>query len=69
MTEIDYKNLAEYQRYENLVNTKDFVYEKDYKFIIGYDPLEKENWVKESWHYEEGEHYLNLKLYYQKLKK
>ena len=23
MTEIDYKNLAEYQRYENLVNTKD----------------------------------------------
>ena len=48
MTEIDYKNLTEYQRYENLVNTKDFVSEKDYKFIIGYDPLEKENWVREA---------------------
>ena len=66
MTEPDYENLIEYQRYENLVNTKEFVSEKDYKFIIGYDTLEKENWVKESWHYKEGERFINLKLYYQK---
>jgi len=63
MTELDYENLTEYQRYENLVNTKAFVSEKDYKFIVEYNSLEKENWVKESWYFKEGERYMNLRLY------
>lgn len=61
MTEQDqYKALQEYNYFEMLVNTKKVVTEDEYKFIVAYDPTEKNNftYVGSS----EGD-YLNLNVY------
>ena len=44
MTEQDkYDALQEYNYFEMLVNTKEYVTKDEYEFIIAYDPTEKNN--------------------------
>ena len=44
MTEFDrYEALQEYNRFEKLVNTEEYVTEDEFNFIVAYDKTEKDN--------------------------
>ena len=48
--------------YDNLVKNELYVNVHEYKFIIAYEPSQKNNFLFCGWHYKEGESYLNLNL-------
>jgi len=56
-------DLLDYQLFDNLVNKELYVSVNEYKFIIAYEPSQKDNFFFCGWHYKEGESYLNLNLY------
>ena len=61
MTGLDrYEAQEEFNRFEELVNTKKVVTEEEYEFIIAYDPTEKDNFFYVG--SLEGD-YLNLNVY------
>ena len=63
MTEQDqYDALQEYNYFEMLVNTKEYVTKDEYKFIIAYDPTEESNFSYVGDYSELGD-YLNLNVY------
>jgi hypothetical protein len=44
MTELEtYEFKQEYDKFQMLVNTKEYVTKEEYEFIIAYDPTEKDN--------------------------
>ena len=44
MTELEtYEFKQEYDKFQMLVNTKEYVTKDEYEFIIAYDPTEKDN--------------------------
>jgi len=46
MTELErYEALQEYNRFEELVNTKEYVTKDEYNFIVAYDKTEKSNFT------------------------
>ena len=62
MTEQDqYDALQEYNYFEMLVNTKEYVTKEEYEFIIAYDPTEKTNFGYVD--YSEMGDYLNFNVY------
>ena len=62
MTEQDqYDALQEYNYFEMLVNTKEYVTKDEYEFIIAYDKTEKLNFSYID--YSERGDYLNLNVY------
>ena len=63
MTEQDqYDALQEYNYFEMLVNTKEYVTKDEYEFIIAYDPTEKPNFYYVG-DYSELVDYLNFNVY------
>ena len=63
MTEQDqYDALQEYNYFEMLVNTKEYVTKEEYEFIIAYDPTEKGNFFYIGDYSKYGD-YLNLNVY------
>ena len=61
MTELErYEAQEEFNKFEMLVNTKKCVTKEEYKFIISYDPTEKDNFTYVD--SREGD-YLNLNVY------
>ena len=62
MTELEkYEALQEFNRFEMLVNTKEYVTKDEYEFIIAYDPTEKNNFSYVG--YSKMGDYLNLNVY------
>mgnify|MGYP005991883237 FL=1 len=63
MTEQDqYDALQEYNYFEMLVNTKEYVTKDEYEFIIAYDPTEKTNFSYVGDYSKMGD-YLNFNVY------
>ena len=63
MTEQDqYDALQEYNYFEMLVNTKEYVTKDEYEFIIAYDPTEKNNFSYVGDYSKMGD-YLNFNVY------
>jgi|TARA_R110000823_G_scaffold13708_2_gene45354 hypothetical protein len=61
MTELErYEALQEYNRFEKLVNTEEYVTEDEFNFIVAYDKTEKDNFSLVNSQYG---HYLNLNVY------
>ena len=65
MTELEtYEFKQEYDKFQMLVNTKEYVTKKEYEFIIAYDPTEKGNFFYIDDHYNpQCGNYLNLNVY------
>ena len=61
MTEFDrYEALQEYNRFETLVNTEEYVTEDEFNFIVKYDKTEESNFSLVNSQYGD---YLNLNVY------
>ena len=61
MTELErYEALQEYNRFEELVNTKEYVTKDEFNFIVAYDKTEEENFSYVNSQYGD---YLNLNVY------
>lgn len=62
MTELEkYEFKQEYDKFQMLVNTKEYVTKEEYEFIIAYDPTEKSNFFYIG--YSQYGDYLNLNVY------
>ena len=63
MTELEtYEFKQEYDKFQMLVNTKEYVTKEEYEFIIAYDPTEKDNFFYIGDYSKYGD-YLNLNVY------
>tara|TARA_R110000803_G_scaffold124400_1_gene192170 strand:+ start:493 stop:729 length:237 start_codon:yes stop_codon:yes gene_type:complete len=63
MTELErYEALQEYNRFEELVNTKEYVTKDEFNFIVAYDATEKTNFQYIGSYSQYGD-YLNLNVY------
>ena len=63
MTELEkYNDKLEYDKFQMLVNTKEYVTKEEYEFIIAYDPTEKSNFFYIGNYSQYGD-YLNLNVY------
>ena len=63
MTELErYEDKLEYDKFQMLVNTKEYVTKEEYEFIIAYDPTEKGNFFYIGDYSKYGD-YLNLNVY------
>ena len=63
MTELEtYEFKQEYDKFQMLVNTKEYVTKEEYEFIIAYDPTEKGNFFYIGDYSKYGD-YLNLNVY------
>lgn len=63
MTEFDrYEAQEEFNRFEMLVNTKEYITKDEYEFIIAYDETEKNNFSYVGFYSKVGD-YLNLNVY------
>jgi hypothetical protein len=61
MTELErYEALQEYNRFETLVNTEEYVTEDEFNFIVKYDKTEESNFSLVNSQYGD---YLNLNVY------
>ena len=61
MTELErYEALQEYNRFEKLVNTEEYVTEDEFNFIVKYDKTEESNFSLVNSQYGD---YLNLNVY------
>ena len=61
MTELErYEALQEYNRFEKLVNTEEYVTEDEFNFIVKYDKTEESNFSYVNSQYGD---YLNLNVY------
>jgi hypothetical protein len=58
----EFKDLQEYNYFEMLVNTKEYVTKDEYEFIIAYDPTEKNNFSYVGDFIQLGD-YLNFNVY------
>jgi hypothetical protein len=63
MTELEtYEFKQEYDKFQMLVNTKEYVTKEEYEFIIAYDETEKDNFFYIGDYSKYGD-YLNLNVY------
>ena len=63
MTELEkYNDKLEYDKFQMLVNTKEYVTKEEYEFIINYDKTEKGNFFYIGDYSKYGD-YLNLNVY------
>lgn len=63
MTELEtYEFKQEYDKFQMLVNTKEYITKEEYEFIIAYDPTEKSNFFYIGNYSKYGD-YLNLNVY------
>jgi len=63
MTELEkYNDKLEYDKFQMLVNTKEYVTKEEYEFIIAYDKTEKGNFFYIGDYSKYGD-YLNLNVY------
>mgnify|MGYP000023315210 FL=1 len=63
MTELErYEDKLEYDKFQTLVNTKEYVTKAEYEFIINYDETEKSNFSYIGNYSKHGD-YLNLNVY------
>ena len=63
MTELErYEDKLEYDKFQMLINTKEYVTKEEYEFIIAYDKTEKGNFFYIGDYSKYGD-YLNLNVY------
>ena len=63
MTELErYEDKLEYDKFQTLVNTKEYVTKAEYEFIINYDKTEKSNFSYMGDYSKHGD-YLNFNVY------
>lgn len=58
----NYEDQQEYNKFQTLVNTQEYVTKDDYEFIIKYDKTEKDNFFYIGDYSQYGD-YLNLNVY------